>query len=146
MNLVFRSAALITMFTLPLPAIAAPIQAIFYKNPDCKCCDDYAAYLRQSGFEVDVKLTDELTQISSKAGVPAALEGCHTMFIDRYVFDGLIPTDTVEKVLKERPHITGIALPGMPVGAPGMDGDTSAPLTVYAFVKDGKPPAVYAVQ
>ena len=146
MKLSFRSAALITMFTLPLPAIAAPIHATLYKNPDCKSCDDYAAYLRQSGFEVDVKLTDELTQTSSKAGVPAALEGRHTMFIDRYVFDGLIPIDTVEKVLRERPDIAGIALPGMPVGAPGMDGDKSEPLMVYAFVKDGKPPAVYAVE
>jgi hypothetical protein len=146
MKLSFRSAALTIMSTLPLPAIAAPIHAILYKNPTCNCCDDYAGYLRQSGFEVDIKLTDELTRISSKAGVPAALEGCHTMFIDRYVFDGLIPIDIVEKVLRERPDIAGIALPGMPVGAPGMNGDKSEPLTVYAFVKDGKPPAVYAVE
>ena len=83
----------------PLPALAESIHAVLYKNPQCRCCgESYAAYLEQNGFTVDVKPTnDYLTEISSKAGVPADLEGCHTMFVEGYVVDGLVPVDVIPK-------------------------------------------------
>jgi hypothetical protein len=130
---------------LPLPALAAaPTQVTLYKNPQCSCCEGYAAYLRQNGFEVTVKPTNDLAQISLKAGVPAELEGCHTAFIDGYVVDGHVPVEVIRKLLSERPAIAGITLPGMPSGSPGMFGEKTEPFTIYAVTKDGKAPTVYA--
>jgi hypothetical protein len=141
-----RLAAFLTLMTTPLPALAAPIHALLYKNPQCSCCEIYAAYLQQNGFDVELKPTNDLAEVSAKAGVPADLEGCHTMFIDGYAFDGLVPVDIVKKVLTERPAIAGVTLAGMPTGAPGMPGAKTAPLKIYAFTKDGKAPTVYAVE
>ena len=141
-----RLAALIALMSVAAPALAAPIQAVLYKNPQCTCCEIYADYLRQNGFAVELKPTNDLTQISAKAGVPEDLEGCHTMFVDGYVVDGLVPVDIVKKLLTERPAIAGITLKGMPTGAPGMEGPKSGPFTIYAFTKDGKAPVVYATQ
>src|SRR5438477_3336700 len=115
-----RSLLLGTLVVLALPAAgrAEPIKATLYKNPQCSCCESYAAYLEQNGFKVEVKPTNDLTQISAKAGVPEDLEGCHTMFVDGYVVDGLVPVEIVKKMLTERPAIAGITLAGMPIGAP----------------------------
>jgi len=146
MKMPIRLAAFVSLLALPLPALAAPIHAVLYKNPQCSCCETYAAYLHKNGFEVEVKSTNDLTQISSNAGVPENLEGCHTMLVDGYVVDGLVPVDIVQKLLTERPAITGITLPGMPTGAPGMGGSKTSPFVIYAFTKDGKAPTVYATE
>ena len=141
-----RVAAILALTTIALPALADPIHAILYKNPQCSCCEIYAAYLKQNGFEVELKPTNDLAEISAKAGVPADLEGCHTMFIDGYAFDGLVPVDIVKKVLAEHPAIAGVTLAGMPTGAPGMPGKQTAPFKIYAFTTDGKAPTLYATQ
>ncbi len=78
----FCLGAALTLLGAPLRATAAPIKATLYKNPQCGCCDGYAAYLRQNGFEVDVKDTNDLAEISQKAGVPEKYQGCHAMFVD----------------------------------------------------------------
>ena len=141
-----RIAAALAVLAAPLSAFAAPIHAVLYKNPQCSCCESYAAYLGQNGFQVEVKPTNDLAEISSKAGVPADYEGCHTMMVEGYVVDSLVPVDVIQKLLKERPAIAGIALPGMPMGAPGMGGSKTAPFTIYAVSKDGSAPKVYAVE
>jgi hypothetical protein len=145
-----RRTVIVTLLglALPLPALAAPtpIHVTLYKNPDCGCCEGYAAYLRQNGFEVDVKPTNDLAEISGKAGVPEEFEGCHTAFIEGYVVDGHVPVATIRRLLSERPAIAGITLPGMPMGSPGMIGTKTEPFTIYAVTKDGKAPSVYAVE
>ena len=141
-----RIGTALAILAAPLPALAEPIHALLYKNPQCSCCEGYAAYLRQNGFEVEVKPSNDLAEISSKAGVPADLEGCHTTFIEGYVVDGHVPVAVIQKLLKEKPAIAGITLPGMPMGAPGMGGPKSAPFTIYAVTKDGSAPTVYAVE
>ena len=146
MKMIYRLAAFAVVFATPLPVLAATINAVMYKNPQCSCCEAYAAYLEQNGFKVEVKPVNNLAQISSDAGVPADLEGCHTLMVDGYVIDGLVPVDVVKKLLTDRPAITGIALPGMPGGAPGMPGTKNEPFTIYAFTKDGKAPVVYVVE
>lgn len=138
--------AILTMAAIPLPAVAEPLHATLFKNPQCSCCEGYAAYLRENGFEVDVKPTNDLTQISRKAGVPENIQGCHTMFVDRYVVDGHVPVNVVRKLLAERPDIAGITLPGMPLGSPGMGGTKSSTFTIYSVTKDGAPPKVYATE
>lgn len=146
MNRIIRNTSLFFALVMPLPALAAPIHAIMYKNPSCSCCETYAAYLEKNGFEVEMKPSNDLTQISTAAGVPEQLQGCHTIKVDGYVIDGFVPVDIVQKMLTERPAITGIALPGMPMGSPGMGGSKTEPFTVYAFTADGLAPTVYAVE
>jgi hypothetical protein len=141
-----RFGAALALIVAPLPTLAAPIHAVLYKNPQCSCCEGYAAYLNQNGFEVEVKPTNDLAEISSKAGIPADLEGCHTMFVEGYVVDGLVPVDVVRRLLAEKPAIVGITLPGMPAGAPGMAGTKTDPFTIFAVHKDGTAPTVFAVE
>jgi hypothetical protein len=88
MDRTLRVTGLAALFAFSTPAFADPIQAVLYKHPQCGCCETYATYLRRSDFKVDVKKTYDLAEISRKAGVPAEMEGCHTMFIDGYVIDG----------------------------------------------------------
>jgi len=142
----FCRCAILTVAILPLPAFAEPIHATLYKNPQCTCCEGYATYLRNNGFEVEVKPTNDLNEISRKAGVPENLQGCHTMFVDGYVVDGHVPVNVVRKLLSERPAIGGITLPGMPLGAPGMTGTKNGEFIIYAVTKDGAPPKVYAAE
>ncbi len=142
----FCLGTILVLAAAPLRADAAPIRAILYKDPQCGCCEGYAAYLRKNGFTVDVKPTNDLAEISRKAGVPSELQGCHTMFVDSYVVDGHVPIKTIRKLLSERPAIAGITLPGMPTGSPGMTGEKTAPFKIYAVHKDGTPPTVYAVE
>jgi hypothetical protein len=142
----FCQGAILAMVAVPLPAAAEPIHATLFKNPQCSCCEGYAAYLRKNGFEVDVKPTNDLAEISSKAGVPEKLQGCHTMFVDGYVVDGHVPVKVIRKLLSERPAIAGITLPGMPEGSPGMTGSKGETFTIYAVTKDGAPPKVYATE
>lgn len=127
-------------------AFAAQVAATLYKTPQCSCCEGYAAYLRQNGFTVDVKTTNDLAAISRKAGIPAKLQGCHTMFVDGYVVDGHVPISAIRKLLTEKPAIAGITLPGMPDGSPGMTGRKTAPFTIYAVNKTGTSPEVYMVE
>ena len=140
----FCQSAILASVAIPLPAFAAaPIHATLYKNPQCSCCEGYAAYLRDNGFDVDVKPTTDLAEISRKAGVPEAMEGCHTAFIDGYVVDGHVPVAVIEKLLTERPAIAGITLPGMPMGSPGMAGNKTEPFKIYEIAKGSR--KIYAV-
>lgn len=81
------------------------------RSRNLKCCDEYAAYLRCYGFDVDVRITNELAQISSQAGIPEKFQGCHTMFVDGYVVEGLVPGHVVRKLLSERPAIAASLFP-----------------------------------
>ena len=134
-----RRALLITASALALtrPARAGPVSVMLYKNPECGCCDGYADYLRRNGFTVTAKTTNDLAEISRKAGVPPELQGCHTAFIGDYVVDGHVPVEVIKKLLAEHPVIKGITLPGMPSGSPGMSGEKTGPLTIYAIGQDG---------
>jgi hypothetical protein len=139
------STATLASFATPARAIAAPTRATLYKDPQCGCCEGYAGYLRENGFEVDVKPTNDLAEISRKAGVPEELQGCHTTFIDGYVVDGHVPVKVVRRLLSERPAIAGITLPGMPTGSPGMTGHKTGPFKIYAVSKDGTSPKIYEI-
>jgi hypothetical protein len=143
-----RAPFLVLIAFLTTAAAAADAQelrkAILYKNPQCTCCEGYADYLRGNFFVVTVKPTHDLATISHNAGVPERLQGCHSMFIDGYVIDGHVPVGIVRRLLAERPSITGITLPGMPAGSPGMTGTKTAPFVIYALPKDGGAPTVYA--
>jgi hypothetical protein len=146
MKRTIRLVSLVALLGFSGPVLAEPIHAILYKNPQCSCCEAYADYLRANGFDVEIRPTNDLSQISLKAGVPANLEGCHTMFIGGYVVDGHVPVDIIRKLLTEKPAIAGVTLPGMPSGSPGMFGKKTETFTIYAVTKNGTAPTVYATE
>ena len=105
-----------------------------HKNPQCGCCEIYAQYLRDNGFDVTVVPTNELSALSENYGIPAELEGCHLSLVNGRVIGGHVPVDIVKRFLSEKPENTMISIPGMPAGGPGMmPGVKSGPYTVYAI-------------
>ncbi len=128
---------------LAVPAFAAGTSANIYMNPNCGCCGEYAKYLRANGFEVKEIPVHNLAQIHADNQVPERLAGCHIMKVGPYIFVGLIPVDSVKRVLEEKPLIKGLTLPGMPAGAPGMPGMKRGPLNVY-YISNDTPPKIYA--
>ena len=129
--------------TFGFPAKAFAQEVTLYKNPQCQCCEGYAKYLRENGFDVKVKPTHKLVMMSGEVGLPDKLQGCHLAFVDGYFVSGHVPVATVNKLLTERPEIKGITLPNMPQGSPGMSGVKTEPFTIYSM--DGGKPQVYAV-
>jgi hypothetical protein len=136
--------ALVVALSGGLAQAEEPRAATLYKNPACACCENYADYLRENGFEVAVEATHDLPLIKRQYGVPAPLEGCHTTLVEGYVVEGHVPVATLLRLLAEKPAINGISLPGMPAGSPGMSGEKTAPFTIYEIV-DG-PPKVYGIE
>jgi hypothetical protein len=119
--------------------------ATVYKQVGCGCCSIWAQQLQKLGFKVSTMEVPDLARIKTTYGVPAAAHTCHTALIDGYVFEGHVPLDLVQKVLKDRPtNIAGLAVPGMPIGSPGMEmGSQKDAYDVVAFDRDGRT-SVYA--
>jgi hypothetical protein len=113
-------------------------EVLVYKSPSCGCCGQWAKHMRRNGFEVSVKNIDNISPIKERAGVPYDLESCHTAFIGGYVVEGHVPAENIRKMLADRPDIKGLAVPGMPASAPGMDSPENEPYTVYSFDAAGK--------
>lgn len=137
MKRIFKIAAALLALASQLSAMAADVPVKLFKNPNCYCCDLYARHLEQHGFKVELVNSTDMTGIKQKYGIPEKLEGCHTAVIEGYVVEGLVPAQFVQQLLRSRPKVRGIALPGMPTGAPGMDGPRSKPLVVYTL-QNGK--------
>jgi len=124
-----------TLLLMPPPAMAGKI--VVHKDPSCQCCDQWARHMRQNGFTVSVNNVEDMAAIKSGAGIPEAMESCHTAFIDGYVIEGHVPAGDVKRVLDKRPAIKGLAVPGMPQSAPGMDSPEYEPFSVLAFDAKG---------
>jgi len=123
------------------PAHAAgPLEGLHMtvtKSPWCGCCGDYIAILRQRGVKVTVVDTEDTASAKLALGVPPSTWSCHTTEVAGYAVEGHVPMEAIEKLLSERPAVTGIALPGMPSGSPGMNGVKSPPFQVVAFDANG---------
>lgn len=129
--------------TLVASAAAQSAEPVtIWRDPGCGCCDAYAEYLRAEGFAVNMIDDRDFDQRSVEMGVPERGIGCHLAMIDGYVVSGLVPSEIIERLLEERPDITGITLPGMPGNAPGMAPAKTGTLRTYAFGPDGV--AVYS--
>lgn len=123
------------MGVIPLNAEPARGDVTLYKNPQCDCCEGYADYLRHNGFKVKTIPTNDLTAMGEKYGIPDSLQPCHISLIGGYIVGGHIPIEVVNRLLSEKPQITGITLPGMPEGTPGMPGKKPGPLQIYEIGK-----------
>ena len=141
------NALLVTVVLLAAQSIAAaqqkpaPVKPLLtvYKTPTCGCCSKWVEHMRENGFDAKVHDLPDLSEIKAKLGVPAELGSCHTAQVGRYLIEGHIPADAVHRLLKERPTtVTGLAVPGMPLGSPGMEvpGGSVQPYVILTF--DGK--------
>ena len=111
--------------------------ALVYKTPTCGCCNLWVDHLLEAGFEVDASNLNDLIPVKIDAGVPPRMSSCHTALIDGYVVEGHIPAEHVKRLLDERPDIVGIAVPGMPIGSPGMEGIGARPYQVLSWDRQG---------
>jgi hypothetical protein len=135
-----RTIALALSFVLvaalaPMAQVATPITV--YKTPTCGCCGKWVDHMRQNGFAPKVTDLPNLSMIKQQAGVPDNLQSCHTSTIGGYAIEGHVPADVVRQLLKEKPAVAGIAVPGMPMGSPGMEGAYKDKYNVVAFGRDG---------
>ncbi len=122
-----------------LPSWAqAPTPITVYKSPTCGCCEQWIKHLQANGFKVSAKNVDEIAPIKLKYGVPPALMSCHTALVDGYVIEGHVPPATIRRLLRERPKVVGLTVPGMPQSAPGMDAAQGEPYDVLAFDANGR--------
>ncbi|MGU3398519.1 DUF411 domain-containing protein [Brucellaceae bacterium D45D] len=110
---------------------------VMYKDPFCGCCEGWAAHMKAAGFDVIVKAEDDMDTIKAQHGVAPELASCHTAFVDGYVIEGHVPAQAVKQLLAERPKAKGLTVPGMPVGAPGMEAPGSAPDTYDVLLFEG---------
>lgn len=116
---------------------AAPNMTV-YKTRTCGCCGKWVEHMRASGFAVDVKDVPSTAESRKKYGVPDRLASCHTAVVNGYFVEGHVPADDVKRLLKTKPKAAGIAVPGMPIGSPGMEqGGRRDPYSVILLKADG---------
>ena len=126
-------------FMLPAAHAAAEPKIIVYKSPTCGCCSKWEDHLRTAGFQVESKISDQMDSVKKKQGIPAELQSCHTGVVSGYVIEGHVPATSIKKLLALKPKgVKGLAVPGMPMGSPGMEGPYSEKYDVIRFEKNGK--------
>ncbi|WP_457651430.1 DUF411 domain-containing protein [Rhodocaloribacter sp.] len=114
-----------------------------YKSPTCGCCGKWTEHLRKNGFPVKTVEMPDVSPMKTRFGVPARLGSCHTAVVGGYVVEGHVPADVIRRMLSEKPDVTGLAVPGMPIGSPGMEGARPQSYDVVAFDRKGRQ-TVYA--
>lgn len=107
-----------------------------FKSPTCMCCTAWMDHLRAKGFSAVGVDTDNMRDVKARAGVPQDLASCHTAKVGRYVIEGHVPADAIERLLSQKPNAIGLAVPGMPAGSPGMEGGTPITYDVILFTHD----------
>ncbi len=140
-NLRSTTAALLLVAATTLTAwrgASAPLPPMrVVKSPSCGCCAKWTEYVKKSGFAVTVEDKDDFTALKRASGVTRELESCHTAFVGGYVIEGHVPADLIKKLLAEKPAgVKGLAAPGMPASAPGMD-MPGQHYTIYSFDAQG---------
>ncbi|RYH00886.1 CopG family transcriptional regulator [Salipiger sp. IMCC34102] len=135
--------------SLALPAVvraeapATPLALHVAKSPTCGCCEAWVNLAVAEGFDVATTEMDDVTPAKVQAGVPQPLWSCHTASVAGYVIEGHVPFAAIAMLLRDRPAITGLAVPGMPIGSPGMGDDPTARFDVIAFGGDAADGQVY---
>lgn len=110
-----------------------------YKSPSCGCCGAWVEHMRAAGFEMKVQDLggEELAAVKARHGIHVGLASCHTAVVAGYAVEGHVPADLVQRLLRERPAVAGLTVPGMPPRAPGVDAPTGPAYDVLAFGGDG---------
>jgi hypothetical protein len=116
---------------------ATKLDAKVYLTPTCGCCGKWTQHLEDAGFKVTREVTTQLDTVPERQRVPQPMRSCHTAVIGKYLVEGHVPADVIKQLLKEQPAIVGIAVPGMPIGSPGMEGPNPRSYSIVAFKADG---------
>ena len=120
-------------------AHGAPPQLTVYKTATCGCCGKWAEHMKTAGFDVQVNDVPSTAPYRQKYGVPERLMSCHTAVVNEYAVEGHVPAADVQRLLKTKPAVKGIAVPGMPIGSPGMEqGDRRDAYVVVSFDDEGR--------
>lgn len=123
---------------LPPPAPEPLPLVIVYKSPACGCCLAWADHMSSAGFPVEIRDVQDLSPIKAEAGVPAGMGSCHTARVAGYFVEGHVPAEDVKRLLAEKPDALGLAVPGMPLGSPGMvQGERRQAYEVVLVARDG---------
>lgn len=115
--------AALTILAVPASAesgATAPAIKVF-RSPDCSCCHRWIEHLRDNGFEVRDNERSDLAAIKQQFGVPRQLASCHTAKVGDYIIEGHVPASDIRRLLKQRPPVSGLSVPNMPIGSPGME-------------------------
>jgi hypothetical protein len=140
-------AALTLVVALTSNAIDAqkPIPVQVFKEATCGCCSVWVEHLRRNGFAATSENVADMQTVKDIYKVPAQTRSCHTALVGGYVIEGHVPAAEIHRLLKEKPKVAGLAVPGMPIGSPGMEGPNGRPYDVLTFEKTGKI-AVFSTQ
>jgi hypothetical protein len=136
----FLALALTTSAARPSAPESSPKGPVVtvYKDPGCGCCKSWVEHLIKHGYRVDAKDTPDMTEVKRALGVPDALSACHTAVVNGYLIEGHVPAADIARLLKEKPKVASLAVPGMPMGSPGMEGSRTQHYQVLSFDKAGK--------
>lgn len=124
------------IFGIALRSEAAPEVQVF-RSATCGCCVAWARHMERSGFRVQVTDVEDLADLKRELGIPPRLGACHTARVDGFLVEGHVPAEDVWRLLRERPDVRGLGVPGMPEGSPGMEGPRPEAYTVFAFSEGG---------
>lgn len=121
------------------PRSEAVPEITVYKSPTCGCCKKWISHLRQNGFHVVAQDVISMGTVKQKYAVPQMLRSCHTAVVNGYVIEGHVPAADIRRLLKSRPPLWGLAVPGMPIGSPGMEqGNQRQPYGVLSVDRNGQ--------
>src|SRR5829696_7430231 len=120
-----------------LAAEPAPVKVLVYKSPTCGCCGAWVDRIKAAGFEVTTRDVPDVAPIKARYGIPARLASCHTALVEGYALEGHVPPADVQRLLREKPKAVGLAVPGMPMGSPGMEGPRKDPYDVLLVQQGG---------
>lgn len=109
-----------------------------YKSPTCGCCNAWIQHLEKNGFKVIAENRNDMPMIKGASGIKEQYQACHTAFVGNYFIEGHVPASDIKRLLKEKPNAAGLAVPGMPMGSPGMEGPRQDPYTVLLIKKNGE--------
>lgn len=109
-----------------------------YKSPTCGCCTKWVSHLQENGFEVETIDLQDMNSVKEEVGISRQLASCHTAKAGDYVIEGHVPAGDIKRLLKERPDVAGLTVPGMPMGSPGMEGHRKDNYDVLTFTRTGE--------
>jgi hypothetical protein len=145
-SMVTRRAALLRLTATGLAVLLWPRRAmanqakipmVVYKDPSCGCCHKWVQHMEANGFTASVTDTSNMNPIKTRYHVTDKLASCHTAVVGGYTIEGHVPAEDIKRLLAQKPKITGLAIPGMPASAPGMDATPFVPYTVLSFDEKG---------
>ena len=125
--------------SMPHTSSATGLQMTVYRSASCGCCTQWGSHIASAGFRIEEQVTEDMDAVKTARGLSSHQASCHTAMVEGYVIEGHVPASAIQRLLDERPDIRGLAVPGMPIGSPGMEvaGVEAERFDVIAVAHDG---------